>query len=350
MQKVKNYGSFLQAFALKKTVESFNNKCEFIDIINGEKLKGYERSAFFYFKKAKKRFFGRNIFRKIMNHYQYNKYFGLYLDMLGVNNHFSDYFDLVIIGSDEVFNIAQYSPWGFTAQLFGDITNAKRIISYAGSFGNTTMEIIKKYHLEEKIASEMKKLSVISVRDDNSKNIVKSLLNVEPLLNIDPVLFFNFNKYIEPIDLKNYILIYSYPSRMNNKDEIYNIKKTAKKLNKKIISIGFYFEWCDRTIIPNPFEALSYFINADYIITDTFHGSILSIKYNKQFAVFIRDSNYNKLSFLFRSLELNDRIISNPEELDNILFREIDYTSINETIAMENEKSHEFFRSYVSLF
>lgn len=44
MQEVKNYGSFLQAFSLKKTIESLGNTCEFINIIPGEQLGNYKIS------------------------------------------------------------------------------------------------------------------------------------------------------------------------------------------------------------------------------------------------------------------------------------------------------------------
>jgi hypothetical protein len=344
MQKIKNYGSFLQAFALKKTVESYGHNCEFVDIEHGEKLKEYKINILLYFKKAKERFLGKNIISRVLNHYKFQKIFNSYHEMLNVKKRNVDNFDLIIIGSDEVFNIAQYTPWGVSLQLFGNVNNTKKVISYAGSFGNTTIEIIKKYNLQEQIALSMKNLSSISVRDENSRNIVKFLMNIDPTLNIDPVLFFDFNKYIKPIHDTNYILIYSYPARMSNKNEINKIKTFAKETNKKLISIGFYFEWCDKTVIPNPFEVISYFINADYIITDTFHGCILSIKYNKQFIVFVRNSNSNKITFLLKSFKIEDRIILSMDNMNEILLKLIDYKVVNELISEEKQKSKLYFQ------
>ena len=46
MQQIKNYGSFLQAFSLKKNIESLGHTCEFINIIPGEQLEGYKTSCF----------------------------------------------------------------------------------------------------------------------------------------------------------------------------------------------------------------------------------------------------------------------------------------------------------------
>lgn len=45
MQQIKNYGSFLQAFSLKKNIESLGHTCEFINIIPGEQLEGYKTSC-----------------------------------------------------------------------------------------------------------------------------------------------------------------------------------------------------------------------------------------------------------------------------------------------------------------
>ena len=47
MQQIKNYGSFLQAFSLKKNIESLGHTCEFINIIPGEQLEGYKTSCFY---------------------------------------------------------------------------------------------------------------------------------------------------------------------------------------------------------------------------------------------------------------------------------------------------------------
>jgi hypothetical protein len=69
--------------------------------------------------------------------------------------------------------------------------------------------------------------------------------------------------------------------RIIEEKEINAIKEMAKKYNKSLLSMEFFYDWCDKIVIPNPFEVLSYFIHADYIITDTFHGALLSLKYNR---------------------------------------------------------------------
>jgi hypothetical protein len=348
MQKVKNYGSFLQAFAMKKTIEFYNHNCEFIDIEKGQQLKGYKRTFIYFYRKFIEYFGCLHFFRHLKNYYQFRKRFNYFLDELEVEKHILKAYDLVIIGSDEVFNIAQFSDWGFTLQLFGKISNAKKIISYAGTFGNTTLNEIYKYKLNNEISSSLKNLSCVSVRDDNSKKIIQRLLNIEPFIHIDPVLFFNYNSYIRPIDVKDFILIYSYPARIRTKEEINNIRITAKKFNKKLISIGFLYDWCDETVTPHPFEVLSYFISADYIITDTFHGTLLSIKYNKQFATMVRSINQHKLWSLLDSMLLGSRAVLDFSQLEIVLLDKIDYIPINKIIAEETKKANLYLQKYLN--
>jgi polysaccharide pyruvyl transferase WcaK-like protein len=348
MQKVRNYGSFLQSFALKRTVESYGHVCEFIDIEQGRRLRGYERNKIYILKKASERFICRHFIKHIKNHYQFNHRFNHFFDILEADKHEMDVYDLAIIGSDEVFNFTQHSYWGFTTQLFGNIPKAKKIISYAGSFGNTIIDSIDTYQLHNEITGSLKRLSAISVRDDNSRSIIQQLLSVDPMVHIDPVLFFDFGKYVKPVQDRNFVLIYSYPARIKNKKEINAIKKLAKRFNKSLISMGFLYDWCDKTVIPDPFEVLSYFIHADYIITDTFHGTLLSLKYNKQFVVLVRESNKNKLNFLLQSMFLKDRIIADTNQMENMLVEKIDYTITNKIILEETNKAHSYLKGHLT--
>ena len=88
-------------------------------------------------------------------------------------------FDVVFIGSDEVFNCCQKSFWGYTPQLYGRVSQADRVVSYAGSFGHTTYEQLWSAGVTEEIGDTMKKLSAISVRDRNSYEIVERLTGVK---------------------------------------------------------------------------------------------------------------------------------------------------------------------------
>lgn len=65
----------------------------------------------------------------------------------------------------------------------------------------------------------------------------------------------------------------------------------------------------------------------------------MSLKYNKPFAVIIRDMNSNKLTFLLEQFNLSSQIATTPEKLKSILSSEIDYKIVNDKIITEQEST-----------
>lgn len=360
MQKVLNYGSYLQAYALKQLL--LNNGASevyFIDIKPGKQLSGFSdkdqvNSNFFskirsailsanLISKIKDFFFIRQVYKDIIKNY----------DRLGLNDTCPSNFDLAVIGSDEVFNCCQYSTWGYTLQLYGDIPEAKDVISYAASFGHTTLEQLYNLGIDNEIGKTLSTMLNISVRDDNSRMIVKSLTSLEPQVNIDPVLAYGYNKEIEAYDAKRkdkYIVLYSYHTRISDKNEINRILKFAKDNNLKVYSIFCRYDWCDKAILPdNPFEVLVWINKADYVITDTFHGTVFSIITHSQFATIVRDSNRNKLASLLEHFGLTGRIIdTRKEEFSSTFDKEIDYTNVDIILDSDRNNTNTYLRNHLT--
>lgn len=348
MQKVMNYGSFLQAFALKKTIEELGHQCEFIDIEQGQIFPELKCTYTFLFQKAVERYMKWDIMTRLKYAYKFRQRFKTeFFNLLGVDIHTIKHFDVAIIGSDEVFNFSQRVSWGYTPQLYGRVVNADKVISYAGSFGHTTLDDIYHFGVQEEMASALASMAGISVRDINSFEIVRKLTGREAIINIDPVLLYDYVSWIKPVNRKNYIVVYSYPNRIKKQKEIDAIKSFAKKHGKKLISIGFYFPWCDETVVPDPFEVLGYMRGADYIITDTFHGSVMSLKFNRPFVALVRDTNRQKMNSLLTQFHLEDRIVTHIESLENRMSRPIDYDSVNNILATEKIRSLEYLRRYL---
>ena len=109
--------------------------------------------------------------------------------------------------------------------------------------------------------------------------------------------------------------------------------------NKKIICIGHYSNIVDKNIICNPLYVFSYFKNADYVITDTFHGTVFSIKMNTKFCTLIRDSNRNKLEALLKKLDKFDRKVEKMEDIEQLYNTEIDFYKTNQIIEQERKKT-----------
>jgi exopolysaccharide biosynthesis predicted pyruvyltransferase EpsI len=87
--------------------------------------------------------------------------------------------------------------------------------------------------------------------------------------------------------------------------------------------------------------------NADYIITDTFHGTIFSIKYHKKFCTFIRDSNSEKISDLLNTFNLIDRSIKNTDGLEKVLDTPINYDAVNNHIECQKDRTLEFLKKHL---
>ena len=79
-------------------------------------------------------------------------------------------------------------------------------------------------------------------------------------------------------------------------------------------------------------------------MTDTFHGSVFSIKYNKKFCTIVREMNNQKLTYLLNQFGLENRIVSNLPDLENIIEPEIDYVPVNEKITLETARSKKYLK------
>lgn len=163
MQEVKNYGSFLQAFSLKKNIEALGHSCEFINIIPGEQLGEYKQERFHKLKLLIKRLWGWDFIVRFKYIYKFQKRFSKeFLPYLGIKQGESkEHYDVVVIGSDEVFNCAQKTWFGFSKQLFGYGLNADKVITYAASFGATTVQKLEALGISRTVGKLLTKIDSI---------------------------------------------------------------------------------------------------------------------------------------------------------------------------------------------
>ena len=344
MQNVINYGSYLQSYALKSVLETMGHEVFFVKIRPGKQI--VHASSINTGNSAKiDKYILKRIEHVIFAWKRRNSFEKEYFHRIGIDDPINEAeCDMIVIGSDEVFNCVQASSWGFTTQLFGD--TAVPALSYAASCGYTTFERVEELGVSNELSSSLKKLKAISVRDGNTFEFVKHLVGSESIQHLDPVLIYDWKKEVlSQTRFKNYILVYAYDNRINSETEIKAIKAFAKKYNKQLISFGVYQRWCDKNIMCTPFELLSYFDSADYVITDTFHGTVISIKRNKQFATIVRDSNSNKLCDLLSRFDLEERQVASIMALEDIITKAIDYDPINTLLKAEKERSIDYLHS-----
>ena len=201
-----------------------------------------------------------------------------------------------VIGSDEVFNCVQSNTnVGYSRDLFGVRLPARQVISYAGSFGNTTLRKIEDFGIRDDLEADFAKFAAISVRDRNSAEIVEALTGRAPDVNADPALAFDYMNLESRIPTGRlhegrYLIVYGYSGRLNHQEN-QQLAAYAHSRGMKILTFGGVQECGDAFIECSPSSCWPYFRDAEAVITDTFHGTIFSIINRRPFGTIIRPSS-----------------------------------------------------------
>lgn len=358
MQRIKNYGSFLQAYGLKKIIEELGHEVEFVDYhIEPPVITNSKSNKLSKITKVLK---GNVPFIQKIQYIIHKKNFGKkYYKILGLADdyNYTPKLDTLIIGSDEVFNCIQSNEnVGYSLELFGKNNKAKKVITYAASFGNTTIKKLEKYNKKQEISELLSKISAISVRDSNSGEIVEAVTNKKVNYNLDPVLIYDYvnrSNKIPDISVKdNFIIVYAYSDRISDVESKV-IMNYARKNNLKIYAIGGAQKCADKFIDCSPFEVLGYFKKADFIITDTFHGSIFSIITHRNFVTLVRKSfedkygNEEKLIDLLNRLNLQDRAIYDIEDMKKIINKKIMYNTVDDYINISRKETIKYLKNEI---
>ncbi|MFC1710087.1 polysaccharide pyruvyl transferase family protein [Patescibacteria group bacterium] len=329
-----NYGAYFQAHSLFRLLEEvFKLDVEFINYKSLrhrllENLVFYHRfydlqylrnniNKIYKFKKAQSKF---KVSRKVISKTWFRKI----------------KYDYVFYGSDEIWNFKNPLV-GFNPIYFGSFVDSEKV-SYAPSFGSLSDSI----KLSEKIVSELSTFKSISVRDKNSQQIILKNLRKKVPIVLDPTLL--IGDELTPVlpKSKGYVLVYT--TKIDDKI-LESIKMFAYKHNKQLISVGYYYSWCDRSYVDvGPSEWLGFYENADYVITSMFHGTIYAIKSKKNFVSIITEYRRNKLSSFLEEIGLKSRILTKPKDLDKILSRKPSYDKAFKEISARKKKSLEYIK------
>ncbi len=361
MQRIANYGSFLQAYGLKHILEDIGCNVQFVDYHPGETLipadggTGLKRKIAKVTESLK---YNAPLKEKIKFIKYKKNYAKNYYPYLGISSemNYSPKLDMLVIGSDEVFNCVQNNTnVGFSPELFGQNNRVKRVITYAASFGNTTVEKLKKHQVADKVAKWIGEIDAVSVRDENSLSTVKALTGEEPQHHLDPVLAYDFmgkcTDIPETVTDSKYMILYGYSGRFT-KEECKTIRAYAKKRGLKVFCIGGVQDVCDKFIDCNPFEVIAYFKNAECVVTDTFHGTIMSVITHRQFVSVVRKSGYGnseKMTDLLGRLNLKHRIIDDLNQLSVMMKEIISYQAVDAIVTEERVRTYNYLKEQISL-
>ncbi|WP_158588755.1 polysaccharide pyruvyl transferase family protein [Butyrivibrio sp. X503] len=346
-----NYGAMCQAYALQKYLDYQSFECDIIRYYNHSIWLQYHycslrESDFIHCIKRNIEVLSQSQRRKAFRKFRNIISFSELCDSTTVKKVFSNY-DAIVVGSDQVWNPRNTD--GDTVFLL-DVMGDYKKIAYAASFGNTSF-------FDEFCADTstlLEDFSAISVREKSGKNFLKERYGIDSKLVLDPVLLLekkDWETFSTGEKREQYVFVYQLKP---DKAFAREARKFAKEKGLKI----YILPYLARCLLENigrgtslqysigPEEFVSFISNAEYVLTDSFHGIALSIAMNKQFFVRMDSKKNNtneRITGLMNELGISDREFEN--HLSPNLDTTIDYEKVNTILGELRKTSKDFLRN-----
>lgn len=349
-----NFGSMLQAFATQEAVKKMGHEA----IILNYRMQSQKNFYAEYRTKYGKLNFLQDLCQlpmhnaKIERKQNYEKFFDEHFNLTAefsepeVMKEICKDFDVIISGSDQIWNsrscefvncdIEYMKPY-----LLDGFQGKK--ISYASSIGHITDKEL------EYIIPYVKKFDFLSVREQSTKDRISKYIGKSIERVLDPTFLLTGDEWIEHLNLRKeenrpYILFYSLKRFDGN-----NILKEVIELaHKKNMAVKYIMPF---SYLPNkyidvencesfgPVEFMNAIYNSEMVITDSYHGTILSLNLNKNvYSICSKTGAEFRKTEVLERLELHDRIISEINEIYGSTTK-IDFESINKIITEDKLNS-----------
>lgn len=368
-----NYGSMLQAYATKKILDNNNIPNETINIDGNIDFKKGKRkyylSQIFNFNFIASKFgmikmkidtklnrtLGKNVSIRNKKYEEFRKQFNLsrssntYNDLTKLaKERYSD----IVLGSDQLWLPVNVVADYYTLNWVPEDINK---ISYSTSFG--VSNIPQKYNNLYK--NFLKRINHLSVREETGIKIIKDIANLDAKLVCDPTILLTKEEWDEVATKERiiedkYILCYFLGKNIEHRKFAERLKA---KTGYKIVSLNHadeYVKYSDKfaDITPydiGPSEWINLVKNAEIVCTDSFHGTVFSLIYNKVFFDFRRYSSRSKastnsrLDSLLKIVEVsNERILTGGEDVEKVLNYNIDFEKVNKNLDNFRNESKEW--------
>lgn len=366
-----NYGSSLQGYATVRMVETLGYDYEIIRLSKKRNLKYYVKNMigllrsgaykqWKYVQKKKKDFREYPEFAKTraIRVKAVDAFKAKYLDR--VSNYYNSYeelqaeskkYSVVFVGSDQVWGpLSLYSR--FYNLYFVDDSVPK--FSYASSFGVSEIFPWQK----KGVAGFLNRMDMIGVREQRGKEIVKELINKDAVVVCDPTFLLTSQEWLDALDENEitrgqkrngepysidqpYILTYVLGEREDVREQIHILRKETGLKVVNLPHIDNYHTMDDKLGDINlydvdPFDFVRLVRDAEYVVTDSFHGSVFSILMHKKFITFYRKlssergNTNSRIDSLFNIFGLSDRLFNG--DITSQAKRNIDYKYVDDRV------------------
>lgn len=360
-----HYGAQLQAYALMRKTESAGADCEVINYVRPDTTEGNR-----LFKKGLSARALLSNANTLVNYgrlrRRYKRFESFVNDDMKLSARFyrsyeellkdAPEYDVYVCGSDQIWNPFIYKENTYDPAFFADFAKSGRRIAYAPSFGISEIPEDKRDDLRR----YLERFDCLSVREKQGEKIIRDVTGRDSVTVLDPTLLLTGDEWsglsADPVYKEPYILCYfiSDPRRYSG-----YVKALSEKYGLPVVSL------CGaRRVVPQtrhtvldagPREFLGLFRDASMVCTNSFHGTVFSITFRKDFFSFAAALNSEKTvnSRLYNILEkfgLVGRIFSPDMKESDFLSRisgeanSIDYASVYEILEKEREMSYKYLK------
>lgn len=351
---INNYGGILQNYALQYTLRHLGYECETINFAHtGLKIKKI-RLILSILKRVTKRIFGKR--QEFLNpikedreifkiHPEQERFISSYIKKIDIYSTLTKEFDnnnkydIYIVGSDQIWR-PKYSP-NIRNYFLDFVDDRKKKIAYAASFGTDQWEYTPELTLYAK--TFLKKFDAISVREKSGVTLCSQYLDCNSIHVLDPTMLLkaeNYNLLIRDNEKSKYPYIAAY---ILDKSKItkYITQEMSNELSIAVKGIGEKNEGKLESIE----DWLKDIRDADFIITDSFHGTVFSIIYHKSFFTLVNESRgSSRIHSLLSLFGLENRIIKNIQDFKNIKSSEINWRYVDCRIDELRDISLQFLK------
>ena len=354
-----NFGSYLQAYALQQVIKGLGYDNKIIDDgrVVSPTYQGYPKYKEYSFKKKLRHKIALVLHlhsrQDNLSHDSYWKFIKFRDSFLDIDNDYRTFeelgkkYDVYIAGSDQIWYPDKeiFKPFYYL-----DFTSRKKV-SYAASIG------VKTYPEEykEKVKTLLSSFSHISVREARGAELLKGFLNREVHVDLDPTLLLDGSKWKEimsdhAVTHKKYVLCYLLTA---NQSYFEFARDFATKRNLKLVFFNVIPEvesYADKVIAAGPREFIRAINDAEYVLTDSYHGTVFSILLHKTFLTFKRfhqgdNRNQNsRIENLFKILDIKDYFVD-VQDLSKCKLESLDYAKIEELLDKEKLKSLSYIKN-----
>lgn len=283
----------------------------------------------------------RNMFRALRKKRSFERFRREHMRLVTENRQ-----DILITGSDQLWN--PDITGGFDPRYFlCDAAPEQRCVAYGVSTGRAYDEREK-----EAFTGLTRRLDFISIREEEQREVLEQLTGKKITCVLDPTLLQDRDYWTKMQQAcktpERYILYYSLtPSQ----EEIDFVNRLAERRNCQVIH--FFYGRLRKRIkrdyrdfyYDGPGEFLYLVDHADYVVTDSFHGTVFSILFGKRFYTFLPPGKGGRAANLLKKLELEDRIVSQEQAADGS--GSWDRERALQLLERERERSWEYLRRSV---